>query len=205
VGPLREATRWPRGVHSCHGMTVTIDRFWGWCLLCRSSLNRKNIASEGGNHVGFYKSLLLYISTTEDQIASLGSNPRQPTNQSRHFPPTKYSASWALVFCLISQGPQPDTIPLTLAYPPVRAKVSVRVQQCAQTQEWITDRGMSTCASRKSPPSKLWLGLVDLETLTSIASWGTIPFAWLEHFLSFQRKKLRNVQARSIRCLKWSV
>jgi len=26
--------------------------------------------------------------------------------------------------------------------------MSVRVQQCAETQEWITDRGMSTCASR---------------------------------------------------------
>ena len=85
------------------------------------------------------------------------------TNQSRNFPPTKYSASQALVFCFISQGPQPDSIPLALAYPPFRVKVSVRVQQCAQTQEWIRDRGMSTCASRKSPPSVrtlAWLGLV---------------------------------------------
>jgi len=40
--------------------------------------------------------------------------------------------------------------------------VSARIQRCAQTQEWITDRGMSNCASRKSPPSVrtlAWLGL----------------------------------------------
>ena len=57
--------------------------------------------------------------------------------------------------------PSADSIPLALAYPPVRVKVSARVQQCAQTQEWITDRGMSTCASHKSPPSVrtlAWLG-----------------------------------------------
>ena len=40
--------------------------------------------------------------------------------------------------------------------------MSVRVQQSAQTREWITDTVMSTCASRKSPPSVrtlAWLGL----------------------------------------------
>ena len=35
-------------------------------------------------------------------------------------------------------------------------------QQCGQTQEWLTDRGTSTCVSRNYPPQlKLWLGLSD--------------------------------------------
>ena len=48
------------------------------------------------------------------------------------------------------------------AYSPVRVLVSVRAQRCGQTQEWLTDRGTSTCASRKSLPpvnTLAWFGL----------------------------------------------
>ena len=41
-------------------------------------------------------------------------------------------------------------------------------QLCGQTQEWLTDRGTSTCASRKSPPpvnTLAWLGTAWIKLL----------------------------------------
>jgi len=106
-----------------------VDSTWFvmiWRLqFCSGILNAK-----GGEEWVFYSDVVRYSSTNcrqahgllpateqgrlykDDEVASLGSNPRQPTNKSRNFPPTKYGASKALVFCLISQGPQPDSIPL---------------------------------------------------------------------------------------------
>jgi len=51
--------------------------------------------------------------------ASLGSNPRQPTNQSKP-PTTKLCATWAPVFGTPSQGSQPDYKLLASTYSPVR-------------------------------------------------------------------------------------
>jgi hypothetical protein len=52
-------------------------------------------------------------------------NPDSQPTKVKAYLPTKYSASFALVFCITSQGPQLDYIPLALAYPTVRVMVSV--------------------------------------------------------------------------------
>ena len=63
---------------------------------------------------------------------------------------------------MTSQGPEPDFKIVSVSIYPWSLGVCYRAQRCGQTQEWLTDRGTSTCAKRKSPPplnSLAWLGL----------------------------------------------
>ena len=71
-----------------------------------------------------------------------------PSTRSKHVIKQHRSSCWL------------DSKSLALAYPPVRVMVSLRVQQCAQAQEWLTDRGMRLALSASLLPQlELWLGL----------------------------------------------
>ena len=46
-------------------------------------------------------------------------------------------------------------------FPLLDLGVCYSAQRCGQTPEWLTDRGTSTCASRKSPPPVNTLAWLD--------------------------------------------
>jgi len=55
--------------------------------------------------------------------------------------------------------------------------VCYRAQRCGQTQEWLPDRGTSTCSSRKSPPpvnTLAWLGLANVVVFVDVSIGSTI-------------------------------
>ena len=82
--------------------------------------------------------------------------------------PTKMYPPPYLVQGLISQDPQPDFKIVSVSiFPRYILGICYWTQLCSQTQEWLTDRGTSTCASRKAPPPqlKLWIGLLWLVLL----------------------------------------
>ena len=89
----------------------------------------------------------------------------QPTNV---YPShTQSRAPQALVFGMISQGPQPDFKIVSISIIPCQSLgVCYRAQPCGQTQEWLRDRGTSTCALHKSLPpvnTLAWLGLASYD------------------------------------------
>jgi len=73
-----------------------------------------------------------------------------------------------------SQNSQPDFKIVSVSiFPCYSLGICYWAQQCGQTQEWLTDRGTSTCASRMSP--------LPVNTLDWLG-WPSHPL-WTAHYL----------------------